>query len=175
MKKVLSIAAFCAVLVGCSNQQGLNSKIGVDRYSGSKTISMPPHGADCTSMQCISIGAAWVGSKKNDALLTISLINTADFIKSAHLEIDGVMYDLRNDKDLTSYDSPLPGSPGYIESRKSFLVPLDLIERITTARKAWIFVSTGSNGVMSDAIIDSRGDSKAYYALKRFLMDVHGN
>jgi len=174
MKKILVIAGLCAVLVGCSNQQGLGTTVGVDRYSGSRTVSIAPHGADCQSMGCIAVGASWVESYKDDAMLNISLINTADFIKSAHLEVDGTMYELRNDKDLTRYSNPLVTNPGYTESKKSFLVPLDLIKKITTAKKAWIFVSTGSNGVMSDAIIDSQGDSKAYYALKRFLADVDG-
>ncbi|EOT1756506.1 lipoprotein [Citrobacter koseri] len=168
MKKFLVVALGMLVLAGCSNTQGTGPISGIDRHSGSKTIIIQPHGTDCESMQCIALGAFWTESEKDYALLTVSLMNTSDFIRSAHLEIDGVKYPLRDDGDLTRYDRPLNNVSLYVESKKDYIIPLDIVKKITTAKKAWIFVQTGS-GYMSNAIIDAQGDSKAYYALQRFL------
>lgn len=103
--------------------------------------------------------------------MTVSLINTSDFVRSAYLEIDGVKYPLRDDGDLTRYDRPLNNVSSYVESKKDYIIPLDVVKKITTAKKAWVFVQIGS-GYMSNAIIDAQGDSKAYYALQRFLAAI---
>lgn len=171
MKKYIIAGFLSILLVGCANTQGTNPVSGVDRYSGSKTVLIQPHGTDCKTMQCISLGAFWIESEKDMALLTVSLLNTTDFIRSAYLEIDGEKYPLRDDGDMTRYDRPLSNSPTYIESKKDYIVPLELIKKITSAKKAWVFVQTGS-GYMSNAVIDSQGDSKAYYAMQRFLTAI---
>ena len=171
MKKLLLAAFVASFLTGCANNQGQEAITGVDRHSGSKTVLMQPHGTDCKSMQCIAIGAFWAESEKDTALLNISLMNTTDFVRSAYLEIDGKKYQLRDGGDLTRYERPLANYSAYAQSRKDYLVPLDLIKKLSTAKKAWVFVETGS-GVMSDAIIDSQGDSKAFYAMQRFLKQI---
>jgi len=171
MKKFLVVALGMLVLAGCSNTQGTGPISGIDRHSGSKTIIIQPHGTDCESMQCIALGAFWTESEKDYALLTISLMNTSDFVRSAYLEIGGVKYPLRDDGDLTRYDRPLNNVSSYVESKKDYIIPLDVVKKITTSKKAWVFVQTGS-GYMSNAIIDAQGDSKAYYALQRFLAAI---
>ncbi|MFV9079522.1 hypothetical protein ABQ397_24890 [Serratia fonticola] len=171
MKKAIAVALVTMSLVGCANNQGLGPEAGVDRHSGSKTVLMQPHGSDCKTMQCIAIGAFWTESAKDKALLTVSLLNTTDFIRDAYLEIDGVKVPLLDDGDLTSYERPYSNLPGVANSRKEYLVSLDVIRKLASAKKAWIFVQTGS-GYMSDAIIDSQGDSKAFYAMQRFLSAI---
>ncbi|MBI0677459.1 hypothetical protein HCH73_10495 [Citrobacter koseri] len=64
MKKIMVVAVALA-LFGCSNTQGTNPISGVDRHSGSKTVIIQPHGADCESMQCIALGAFWTESEKD--------------------------------------------------------------------------------------------------------------
>ncbi|HEY2455232.1 MAG TPA: hypothetical protein VGI71_21955 [Scandinavium sp.] len=172
MKRIAIMSvAFALLLAGCSNTQGNGVINGVDRHSGSKTVLIQPHGTDCDSMQCIALGAFWVSSEKDTALLNVSLMNTSDFIQDAYLEIDGQKYQLRDDGDLTRYERPLSDMTSYVQSRKDYLVPLDVIRKMSTAKKAWIFVKTGDN-YMSDAIIDSQGDSKAYYAMQRFIAAI---
>ncbi|MBJ9817978.1 hypothetical protein I5679_13910 [Citrobacter koseri] len=174
MKKIIITSLMALALFGCSNTQGTNPISGVDRHSGSKTVIIQPHGADCESMRCIALGAFWTESEKDYALLTVSLMNTSDFVRSAYLEIDGVKYPLRDDGDLTRYDRPLNNVSSYVESKKDYIIPLDVVKKITTAKKAWVFVQIGS-GYMSNAIIDAQGDSKAYYALQRFLAAIPKN
>lgn len=171
MKKLLIGFALIASLAGCSNTSGLDAVSGKDRYTGARTVSVQPHGAACETSQCIMVGAFWTESHKDMALLTISLANTADFIRSAEIEIDGKKYQLRDDSDLTRYDSQVTRSSAYVQSSKDFLVPLGMVKDIVKAKKAWIFVRTGT-GQMSNAIIDAQGDSKAYYALQRFVASL---
>ena len=171
MKRLIFSIVMAIAVAGCSNTSGLNPVSGVDRYSNSKTVYIQPHGTDCQSMQCIMLGAFWTETDKDTALLTISLANSTDFISSAALEVDGKMYQLRNEADLTRYSSMIGGSAAYVKSSKDFLVPLSVIKDITKAKKAWVFVKTGT-GSMSDAIIDAKGDSKAYYALRRFISEI---
>lgn len=57
------------------------------------------------------------------------------------------------------------------ESRKGFIVPLDLVRKITTSQRTWLRVQT-TGGYAEDAVIDGQTDSKAYHALKRFLTAV---
>lgn len=168
MKKLLFVFSLMIALSGCSNTSGLDAVSGKDRYSGDRTVSIQPHGAACETTQCIMVGAFWTESHKDMALLTISLANTADFIRSADVEIDGKKYQLRDDSDLTRYDSQVIRASAYIQSSKDFLVPLSMVKDITKSKKVWIFVRTGT-GQMSNAIIDAQGDSKAYYALQRFV------
>ena len=168
MKKLIIGAAMLTILAGCSNTNGLEAVSGTDRYSGAKTVIVSPHGADCQTSQCIMLGAFWTESHKDIALLTVSLANTGDFIRSAYLEIDGNKVQLRDGGDLTRYDSNITRSASYVKSSKDFFVPLGVVKDITKAKKAWVFVQTGT-GSMSNAIIDAHGDSKAYYALHRFV------
>lgn len=58
------------------------------------------------------------------------------------------------------------------ESRKGFIVPLDLVRKITMSQRTWLRVQT-TGGYAEDAVIDGQTlDSKAYHALKRFLTAV---
>ncbi|SFQ99086.1 hypothetical protein SAMN04487773_0915 [Enterobacter sp. kpr-6] len=171
MKKIAATVLLSISLAGCANNQGLNPVLGTDRYSGSKTVLIQPHGADCQSMQCIALGAFWTESEKDKALLTISLINTSDFIRNAYLEIDGNHYALKDGGDLTRYEHPLSNMPAYSESKKDYVISLEVIRKITSAKKAWVFVQTGS-GMLSDPIVDAQGDSKAYYAMQRFIQAI---
>ncbi|STR81471.1 Uncharacterised protein [Klebsiella pneumoniae] len=171
MRRLIFSIALAIAVAGCSNTSGLSPVSGVDRYSNSKTVYIQPHGTDCQSMQCIMLGAFWTEADKDKALLTISLANSTDFISSAWLEVDGKRYELRNEGDLTRYSTMVGGSAVYVKSSKDFIVPLSVIKDITKAKKAWIFVKTGT-GSMSNAIIDAQGDSKAYYALQRFVSSL---
>ncbi|MBO2025502.1 hypothetical protein J4733_07555 [Klebsiella pneumoniae] len=76
---------------------------------------------------------------------------------------------MRNEGDLTRYSTMVGGSAVYVKSSKDFIVPIECYKGHNKSQKAWVFVKTGT-GTMSNAIIDAQGDSKAYYALQRFVL-----
>ena len=171
MSRLLIVGTIAVALAGCSNKSGFDPVSSVDRYSNARTVYIKPHGADCKSMKCVMLGASWIESDKDMVLLTISLANTTDFIRSASLEIDGKTYNLKDGGDLTRYNWITSGSSYYAKSSKEFLVPLGILKDITKAKKAWVFVQSGS-GPVNNAIVDSQGDSKAFYAIERFVSSI---
>lgn len=166
---LLAIASMF-VITACSTTSGTSPVIGYSGFDKAKTVSIAPHGNACKEMICTALGAEWNQSKPDQALLIVMIANEITGITGASLSIDGEKIVLIPTQQVTDFSSPLPELR---QSAKAFIVPLALIERITTAKRVWLRVSTPT-GYYEDAVIDGE-DSKAYNALKRFMLSVKQN
>ncbi|MEY0037960.1 hypothetical protein AB7W68_11760 [Providencia rettgeri] len=167
MKKVFIIAALL-VLSGCSNKTGLGTNISKDSYDGNTVISIEEHGNDCQSFICTGLGAQWNSKNKDKAILYVSVFNKITTINAAEIKIDGKEFKIAKKDGYSDFDS---FSPSVRKSSQAFLVDFSLIKAITAASDARLRVYT-SKGQISDVIVSNGKDSKAYYALKRFVDDV---
>ncbi|HEO9688170.1 TPA: hypothetical protein QIM57_002267 [Morganella morganii subsp. morganii] len=171
MKKIFITGLVFATVVlgGCSNKTGLNSSISKDAYDGSVIITMPEHGNDCSSMVCTGIGAQWSSKNPSKAILLINVFNEITTIQSAKISIDGEEFLIDKKDGYSNFDS---FSPVIRNSKQAFLVDLTLIKSLSKANDARIKVFT-SKGQMSDVIVANGKDSKAIYAIQRFVNDIN--
>jgi len=119
-------------------------------------------------MICTGLGAQWSSKHPVDAVLVVSLFNEVRAIVGAQLNIDGKVYDLSNAQPFTNFSDFGAATK---ESRKGFIVPIDLIRKIASSQRTWLRVTTTA-GNFEDAVIDGQTDSKAFHALRRFLATV---
>lgn len=166
MKLALVLIVLC--VAGCTNTGGANPMIKYSGFDQSTVVTIARHGNACRAYNCTSLGAQWTSNQPKRAVLDIGIFNEHSAILKASIRIDGELIRINNPVTSTEIE---PFSSGWKESYRSFLIPLSLIKRITTAKRAWIRVKTPS-GFIEDAIIDDDVDSKAYHAMKRFLMAV---
>lgn len=170
MKKKTLVGLFMAAcfLAGCSNSTGKSVTVSKSGFDGSKVVTVQPHGNACTTITCTGLGAQWKSSDPRNALLLVNVFNEIKGIVGAELNIDGKVYNLQKSKEFTDFDS---WTPSVRNSEQTFIVPLSLIQEITTSKKTWLRVHT-TNGYLEDAVVDNGKDSKAWYALKRFVAEV---
>lgn len=159
---------FVFLLVGCSTTSGLEPSISQSGFDGARVVTIRGHGNACKDVLCTGLGAQWTSKDQTEAVLVVYLFNDIKGITGAQLNIEGQVHKLSNMRQLTNFSES--GSP-MKESRKGFLVPLDLVRKITTSQRTWLRVET-TGGYIEDAVIDGQTDSKAYHALKRFLAAV---
>lgn len=165
------IMMFISVLVigACSNTTGLDAKVSHSGFDNSKVVNIAPHGNACTYITCTGFGLQWNSIYPDDAFIIVQVFNNVAPIFGAQLNIDGDIITLKESQLVSSYEVD-----GYTRnSSKTFLVSLNTLEKIENANKVWMRVDT-PDGTLEDAIIDGNKDSKSYYALKRFLLEVRG-
>lgn len=158
-----------SALAGCSNSTGKSVSVSKSGFDGSKVVAIQPHGNACTSMTCTGLGAQWNSSDPQNALLLVNVFNEIKGIVAAEINIDGKVYNLQKSNEFTDFDS---WTPSVRNSEQTFVVPLALIEKITTSKRTWLRVHTTS-GYLEDAVVDNGKDSKALHALKRFMTEVN--
>lgn len=160
-------AAFLLTLVGCATTTGLAPTTSHSGFDNASVVSISSHGNACTGMTCTGLGAQWSAKTPETALLMVSISNEYKGITGAQLNMDGQVLTLKKTVTATSMD----GSGGIKQSTQSFIVPLSLIRDITNSKRTWLRVQTTA-GSYEDAVIDGDKDSKAFHALKRFLVSV---
>ena len=163
----MRLVAFLVVslLAGCSTTSGTGPNVTHSGFDGARVVSINGHGNACKGMLCTGLGAHWTSKNPTEAVLVVYLFNDIKAITGAKLNIDGQTYDLSTMQPFTNFNEL--GAPTK-ESRKGFIVHLDLVRKIITSQRTWLRVQTTA-GYAEDAVIDGQTDSKAYHALKRFL------
>jgi hypothetical protein len=157
---------FVLVLSGCANTIGMAPQEGYSGFDNARTVNLPPHGNACTGWVCTGFGAQWSDAHPDEALLIVTVFNDTTAVMGALLNIDGEKIRLDQSQAFTSFDSEVIKT-----SSKAYLVPLELVRRIVDAKRVWLRVET-PDGTIEDAVIDGTTDSKAYHALKRFLVQI---
>ncbi|RIJ15944.1 hypothetical protein D1227_06475 [Henriciella mobilis] len=140
-------------------------------YSGfddSAVVHINPHGNACTQFICTGFGGQWQEAKPDMFLLRAAVFNETTAILGASFNIDGEVVELEPAGGFTDFERVLDTVEG---SEKDFVAPISLIDRILTADRVWMRVTT-SDGNLEDAVIDGGKDSKAYHALRRFSAEI---
>ncbi|SPX50607.1 Uncharacterised protein [Klebsiella pneumoniae] len=160
------------LLVGCANNVGLNPETNVSKFDGVKTVSIQPHGADC----CIAIGAFWTEKVPDMAVLNLTTYVKYMNLESAELRIDDKIIQLQPVDTLTKFEQMLPGDNvvNMPTSTRGFALSLADLRRVMAAKTAMIRITTLSDGGIVGTIRDGQSDTKAYYALQRFLSQIPG-
>jgi hypothetical protein len=171
MKMLKASATYCVtialMLSGCATTSGTNPIVSKSGFNNSKTVSIATHGNACSTIVCTGLGAQWDSSEPEKAILVVSIINEIKAITGAELNIDGAKQTLTPTLSVTSFESL-----GYIKSSsKGFVVSASTIDEIINAKRVWIRTHTPT-GYMEDAVIDGGKDSKAFHALRRFMVEV---
>lgn len=170
MKKSIASSVILSMLIlsGCATTSGLAPKVSQSGFDGSKRVEIMPHGTQCKdfSKPCLNVGAVW-GSKTNTTALIVQMQEIIG-ISGASLNIDGDVVDLGKPIGLTDIDTSMPVLS---ISQNRFIVPNDTVDRILNSKRTWIRLDT-TKGIVEDAIIDEKGDSKSFHALKRFSDQV---
>lgn len=154
------------ILSACSTTSGLDATTKVGGFDGVKQVSIAPHGAACKSMGCPAIGALWLEDKPNLVGFRFQSVGDLSSIRSAHLNIDGQIYDFQN-TGITNFDR----EAGTAKSWMMSVTDLNMVDRILNSKKTWLRITT-SKGNVEAAIVDGGVDSKAFNALKRFKTQV---
>lgn len=157
-----------AALAGCSTTSGTGPNVSRSGFDGARVVTINGHGNACKSMLCTGLGAQWTSKNPTESVLVVYVFNDIKGITGAQLNIDGQTYDLTTMRPFTNFSDFGAATK---ESRKGFLVPTDLVRKITVSQRTWLRVQTTA-GYYEDAVIDGQTDSKAYHALKRFLAAV---
>jgi hypothetical protein len=165
MKNLICLFTIIA-LTACANNIGSAPTESYSGFDDAKIITLPKHGNACGGWVCTGLGGQWNEAHPQEVLLFVTVFNDITGITGALLNIDGQKIRLKAQQATTSFDQQAMKI-----SSKTFLVELDLIQRIVGAKKVWLRVET-PDGSLEDAIIDGETDSKAFYALKRFLSKI---
>lgn len=174
--KTFCVLLACIALAGCATTSGLSAHSEVSNFDGSRTVSIDPHGTWCGMRMnpCAMVGAQWNSAHPDSAFLDIEMIWQYTGIEGAEVNIGGQITRLTPSKYPTQFSNVDPGSawgPMLRQSDQSFVVPLALIREMATAPDVRIRVDT-TEGYDDGVIISPEHDSKAYYALQRFLAKV---
>lgn len=165
------ILALAAAAAGCATTAGTAPTETRAGFDGARVVDIAPHGAACSSMPCVSLGAQWSSANPSSALLRVRLTGSAyTGIRRVDLSIDGATRALETSAGLTRFSSAVPPLR---DSDQVFGVPLATVQALATARRAWVRVHTGE-GYIDAAVIDGDADSKAVHALRRFLAQQQG-
>lgn len=167
MRKTLA-ALGVIFLAGCSTTSGTGPNVSHSGFDNAKIVSIDPHAGACRVVVCTGLGAQWNAKRPAEVILIVHIFNDLQAITGAKLNIDGEIHTLKIKETFTEFSRP-----GSIlkESSKGFLVPIELVRKITNSQRTWLRVHTNS-GSFEDAVIDGQTDSKAFNALKRFLAEV---
>lgn len=166
MRYLVILAAL--LVAGCSTTSGGSASESRSGYDGARVVSIPPHGAACTSMLCPGLGAQWNDKRPDVAIITVQLFNEWTPITTARLMIDGKETVLQPSVNGTQFN---PVGQGFRNSYRDFTGPLSTLRALSTAQRAWLRVGT-SQGTTEVAIVDGSTDSKALHAIRRFLAQV---
>lgn len=176
MRKSIAFPLLLSVLLmtGCATTTGLPAQTQTSGFDGTKFVSMSNHGMACyMSMICPTAGFSWNTKAPRLALLKIgilapSIAKDAYFsVRSVSLNIDGNIIELDGSTKATEFKNDDINKT----SVKEFIVPLELLQKIERSSKTMVRIDT-NDGLMEDLIIGDGKDSKAYHALKRFLVAV---
>jgi len=178
MKYLITIGLALA-LSACGTTVGHAAREKTSTFDGSRSVWIDAHGTNCgMSMVCDGVGAEWLSTAKDLALLDIEFYGDYRNITGAELNIDGQIIQLNHqDPAGTDFrnDSTDYSNPGLTEmervSQQRFTVPLSLIRRIEASHSVKLRLYLDHLTVDS-IIIDGDKTSKAYYALGRFLAKV---
>ncbi|HDY91838.1 MAG TPA: hypothetical protein ENH67_09220 [Pseudoalteromonas sp.] len=166
MFKTLITLSFALLLTACSNKSGLSPTVSTSGFDNAKIVTITPHGNASDSMIATGIGAQWSSATPDLVLLQVAIFNDISAITGAELNIDGNKIKLYATKGITDFNSS-----SVKQSIKSFSTKLSVVRDIVNSEKTWVRVSTPT-GSMENAIIDGETDSKAFYALQRFLLAI---
>lgn len=167
----LLLFAVGLLLMGCSTTSGTGPNVSRSGFDNARVVTISGHGNACKGMLCTGLGAQWTSKNPAETVLVVYLFNDIKGITGAKLNIDGQTHDLSTMQPFTNFSE---FGTATRESRKGFLVPLDLVRKIAASQRTWLRVQTLS-GYIEDAVIDGPTDSKSYHALKRFLAAVDTN
>ena len=173
MKNIARAIAFSSVLTvaaiaGCSTTSGTGPNISHSGFDDARVVTINGHSNACQTMLCTGLGAQWKSNNPTEAILVVYIFNDIKGITGAKLNIDGKTYDFSIMQTFTNFNEFGAATK---ESRKGFLVPLELVRKITASQRTWLRVQTTA-GNIENGVIDRQTDSKAYHALKRFLTAV---
>jgi hypothetical protein len=177
--KTLFAVMLCFSLAGCGATVGLGARTSVSTFDGSRSVSIEPHGTNCgMSMVCTLVGAEWNSKHPEQAFLIIEYMGSYTSIQAAALNVDGQIIPISPEKgESTQFSNPeeYSGNLGLTQlartSDRYFPVPLALIERISSSKSVKLRVRI-SETTIDSVIIDGQKDSKAFYALQRFLKEI---
>ncbi len=171
MKKLFCATAVLLFLAGCSTTSGSDPVVSHSGFDNAKVVTIDIHGNGCSGRVCTGLGAQWSGKTPDETILIVNVYGISA-ITGAKFNIDGTVYDLKIKETFTNFTrfvSKFGSMP--TESSKGFLVPTDLVRKITASQHTYLRVNTTS-GYIEDTVINGQTDSKAFNALKRFLAEV---
>ncbi len=171
MKQILLVVAIALTLAGCANTSGSAPIVGFSGFDRAKIVTINPHGNDCSTIICTGIGAQWNSSTPDSALLIVNVFNDITSISEAQLNIDGEIIKLKKSVTVTDMDIKTFGGVTTKESSKTFTTDISTIKKIISSKRTWLRVLTPT-GYIEDRVIDGEKDSKAFHALKRFMLSV---
>lgn len=180
--KHLIVAVAALVLMACGATVGQNARSDVSKFDGSRNVWIDQHGTNCgMSMTCSDVGAAWTSADPNHVVLRIGTMGAYESISAAALNIDGRIITLQPVEAFThlghaggvaSYDTYSPANQEALRtSERGFLVPMEIIREILASKSVKLRVQT-SEMTIDSVVIDGSKDSKAFYALQRFMLKV---
>ncbi|MBK0003362.1 hypothetical protein [Erwinia sp. S38] len=170
MKKKVFFVLFALTLAGCANNVGLNPETNISKFDGVKTVTIQPHGADC----CMSIGGFWTEKVPDMAVLNLTTYVNYMNLEGAELRVDDKIIKLQPVDTLTKFSQMYPGNSGVDmpTSTRGFALPLSELRQVMTAKTSMVRLTTLSDGAVIGTIKDGKNDTKAYYALQRFLNQI---
>lgn len=168
-KKLLTLAVIISALTlsGCANTSVQKPSVTQSGFDGGRVVDVDAHGNACSSMVCTGLGAQWSSAQPDIAFLKVIIFNEIKGITGAKINIDGKFYDTKPAAQANQFEHHGPMAT----SEMTFIVPIDVIRKITTSKRTWLRVST-TDGYLEDPVIDGQKDSKAYYVLKKFIAEV---
>lgn len=164
LKTLLALVLACAA---CGHSIGTGPTVKRSGFDDAAVVDISPHGLSDYSY--MGLGAQWTSARPESAILTICAYSTTN-ISGAEAKVDGKRYDLS----LADTPTQFRHTSYLSESCRDFVGTLDLVYRMTKAKAAWVRIHT-SGGSMEGFVVKDGEDSKAYYALKRFLGAVSAN
>lgn len=180
--KHLLVVCMVFALSACGATVGENARSDVSKFDGSRNVWIDQHGTNCgMSMTCSDVGAQWTSADPAHAVLRIGTMGAYESITAAALNINGRIIELQPVEASTHFDHA-GGVPSYQTyspanqealrtSQRGFLVSVDLIREILASKSVKLRVQT-SEVTIDSVIIDGSKDSKAYYALQRFVTKI---
>ena len=172
MNKIITFLSIVSILAltACGTTQVLKPVEKYSDFDNRRTVYLPPHGNipnSYTDMFISGIGAFWSDASPDILILDINIFNQWTEITEANLNIDGEIIALQK----ISGKTHLTDGGGVKKSNQTFHSNLQTIESIINSKKTWLQVYT-SDGIFEHGVINGEKDSKAYNALKGFLMTV---
>lgn len=170
MFSVLSSSILLSFFTGCSTTSGLAPAAGYSGFDNARTVDIVPHATAPNSVWDVittSIGAQWNAAQAEQVILVIKVRGTGyTGITGAELNIGGEKVALTP----TAYVTDMEPSPleGFKDSTKPFVTDLNTVEKIIRSKRTWLRVQT-STGTVENMVADGEKNSKAYYALIRFM------
>ncbi|WP_049106900.1 hypothetical protein [Klebsiella michiganensis] len=95
-------------------------------------------------------------------------------LEGAELRVDDKIIKLQPVDTLTKFEQMMPGdnAVNMPTSTRGFALSLSDLKQVMTAKTSMIRLTTLSDGAIVGTIKDEQNDTKAYYALQRFLNQI---